>query len=76
MDTILPIGRGQRQLILGDRYTGKSTIYLSLLLYSNVIGTIGSFDGFGAKRIFGCYISISQNLNKLLGIILCLVQIE
>ena len=30
VDSILPVGRGQRQLILGDRYTGKTSIYLSL----------------------------------------------
>ena len=24
VDTILPIGRGQRQLIIGDRFTGKT----------------------------------------------------
>ena len=26
VDTILPIGRGQRQLIIGDRFTGKTTV--------------------------------------------------
>jgi len=26
VDTILPIGRGQRQLIIGDRFTGKTCI--------------------------------------------------
>ena len=25
VDTILPIGRGQRQVIIGDRFTGKLT---------------------------------------------------
>ena len=25
VDSILPVGRGQRQLILGDRYTGKTS---------------------------------------------------
>ncbi len=25
-DIMLPIGRGQRQLIIGDRHTGKTTI--------------------------------------------------
>jgi len=28
VDTILPIGRGQRQLIIGGRFTGKTSIYL------------------------------------------------
>ena len=76
IDTTLSIGRGQRQSILGDRYTGKSSIYLSLLLYSNSIGTVGSIDGFGTKRLFGCYISISQNLNKLYQILISLVVIN
>ena len=29
VDTILPIGRGQRQLIIGDRFTGKTSIYFN-----------------------------------------------
>jgi len=35
VDSILPVGRGQRQLILGDRYTGKTSIFLSLLITLN-----------------------------------------
>ena len=34
VDTILPIGRGQRQLIIGDRFTGKSNEIYSLMLHS------------------------------------------
>ena len=26
IDAILPIGRGQRQLIIGDRFTGKTSV--------------------------------------------------
>ena len=65
VDSILPVGRGQRQLILGDRYTGKTTIYLSLLLHCNYLSISGSIDGLGTKRIFGIYIGINQNLSKL-----------
>ena len=31
VDTILPIGRGQRQLIIGDRFTGKTSIYIQFI---------------------------------------------
>ena len=65
IDSILAIGRGQRQLILGDRYTGKTSIYLSLILKLNIINIIGSIDGLGTRRIFGIYIGINQNLSKL-----------
>ena len=32
VDSMIAVGRGQRQLILGDRYTGKTSLFLSLLL--------------------------------------------
>ena len=55
IDSILCVGRGQRQLILGDRYTGKTSIFLSLLLVINSCSNIGCIDGFGTKRLFGVY---------------------
>ncbi len=61
VDSILPVGRGQRQLILGDRYTGKTTIYLSLPLHSNYLSLLGSIEGLGTKRIFGIYIGTVIN---------------
>ncbi len=33
IDSILPIGKGQRQLIIGDRMTGKTSIALDTILY-------------------------------------------
>ena len=65
VDSILPIGKGQRQLILGDRYTGKTSIFLSFLITSNRFNFLGSMDGFGTKRLFALYIGINQNLSKL-----------
>ena len=65
VDSILPVGRGQRQLILGDRYTGKTSCFLSVILNSALLNMIGSIDGFGSKRLFGLYIGLNQSLNKL-----------
>jgi F0F1-type ATP synthase alpha subunit len=65
VDSILPVGRGQRQLILGDRYTGKTSIFLSILLNASLLNLLGSVDGFGSKRSFCFYIGLSQSLNKL-----------
>ena len=75
VDSCLCIGRGQRQLILGDRYTGKTSIFLSLLISSSSSNTIGTINGFGTSRIFGIYIGISQNLSKLSSIIYTLNSI-
>ena len=44
---------------MGDRYTGKTSIYLSLLLHCNYLSLLGLIDGLGTKRIFGIYIGIS-----------------
>ena len=32
IDSMIPIGRGQRELIIGDRYTGKTTIVIDTIL--------------------------------------------
>ena len=65
VDRIIPVGLGQRQPILGDRYTGKTTISIPMLLYSSFISRLVGMDGFGTRRIIGSYIGISQNLSKL-----------
>ena len=65
VDSILPVGRGQRQLILGDRYTGKTSSFLSTSLQSSAMNISGSIDGFGTQRLFGLYVGSNQNLSKL-----------
>jgi len=65
VDTILPIGRGQRQLIIGDRFTGKTGIYLTTIINQNRNNFIKSVDGFGSKRLFGVYVAINQNLSRI-----------
>lgn len=64
VDAIIPVGRGQRQLILGDRYTGKSSLFISCLLYINSISNSITIDGLGSKRVYGMYIGINQNSSK------------
>lgn len=65
VDIILPIGRGQRQLILGDRGTGKTYIVIAVMIYNSRISYLSSIDGFGSKRLFGFYIGLNQNLSKI-----------
>jgi F-type H+-transporting ATPase subunit alpha len=65
VDALLPIGRGQRQLILGDRGTGKTSIFVCALYCANIVNSIATVEGFGAKRVFGLYIGIQVNLSKL-----------
>jgi F-type H+-transporting ATPase subunit alpha len=64
LDSILPVGRGQRQLILGDRYTGKTSTSSYSTIFLNSISSL-SINGCGTKRLFGLYIGINQNPSKL-----------
>ncbi|HKB19079.1 MAG TPA: F0F1 ATP synthase subunit alpha, partial [Candidatus Dormibacteraeota bacterium] len=49
IDAMIPIGRGQRELIIGDRFTGKTTV---------LIDTIINQKG---KDLFCIYVAIGQN---------------
>ena len=53
VDTILPIGRGQRQVIIGDRFTGKTSVYVNTMINQNRNNYLKSVEGFGSKRVFG-----------------------
>ena len=64
VDSILPIGRGQRQLLIGDRFTGKTNIYISTIMNQDRNNFIKSVDGFGSKRLFGIYVGIDQDLSR------------
>lgn len=52
IDSMIPIGRGQRELIIGDRFTGKSAI---------VIDTIIAQKG---QNMFCIYVAIGQKTSK------------
>jgi F-type H+-transporting ATPase subunit alpha len=64
-DALLPIGSGQRQLILGDRFIGKTSIYLTLVIVSGVFSYIVGMDGLGSRRLYAIYIGIGQSLTKI-----------
>jgi len=63
-------------LILGDRYTGKTPIFSSLLIKVNSNNILASIDGFGTKRLIAIYIGINLNLSKLCKIISSIAMIN
>lgn len=65
VDASLPIGRGQRELILGDRGTGKTSIVISCSSYASRINYLTTVDGLGSRRLFGFYIGLNQNLSRI-----------
>lgn len=53
LDTMIPVGRGQRQLVVGDRSTGKSELCLDMLcaLEPDVIGVYVGIGRRGADTV-------------------------
>ena len=50
IDSMIPIGRGQRELIVGDRQTGKTTIALDTILNQHDTGVICVYVAIGQKN--------------------------
>jgi len=60
IDAIIPIGRGQRQLIIGDKTTGKSAIALSTIINQKHEDVVCVYVAIGQKRSF-----VSQTISTL-----------
>ena len=50
IDAMIPIGRGQRELIIGDRQTGKTAIALDTIINSKGKNLICIYNAIGQKR--------------------------
>jgi len=50
IDSMIPIGRGQRELIIGDRQTGKTAICLDTIINQKDTGVICIYVAIGQKR--------------------------
>ena len=62
IDSMIPIGRGQRELIIGDRQTGKTTIAVDTILNQKYTGVICIYVAIGQKRT--SVVQIAQELGK------------
>lgn len=50
VDAMIPIGRGQRELIIGDRQTGKTTIAIDTIMNQKGTGVICVYVAIGQKE--------------------------
>lgn len=61
IDSMIPIGRGQRELIIGDRATGKTTIAIDTIINQAVINRQGLASGKADFRpVYSIYVAIGQ----------------
>jgi F-type H+/Na+-transporting ATPase subunit alpha len=50
IDAMIPIGRGQRELIIGDRQTGKTAVAIDTILNQTSTGVICIYNAIGQKQ--------------------------
>jgi F-type H+-transporting ATPase subunit alpha len=56
IDSMIPIGRGQRELIIGDRQTGKTAVALDTIINQKAINAGGD----ESKKLYCIYVCIGQ----------------
>ncbi|MBX5444015.1 F0F1 ATP synthase subunit alpha [Sphaerobacter sp.] len=50
IDSMIPIGRGQRELIIGDRQTGKTAVALDTIINQRDTGVVSIYVAIGQKQ--------------------------
>lgn len=60
IDAMVPVGRGQRELIIGDRQTGKTAVAIDTIINQKGTGVICIYVAIGQKRA-----SVAQVVEKL-----------
>ena len=58
VDSLIPIGRGQRELIIGDRQTGKTAVALDAILNQKTYNDAAGSDE--SKKLYCVYVAIGQ----------------
>lgn len=62
IDAMIPIGRGQRELVIGDRQTGKTAICIDTILNQKEFYDAG-------KPVYCIYVAIGQKASTVAGVI-------
>ncbi|MBC7488081.1 MAG: F0F1 ATP synthase subunit alpha [Cytophagaceae bacterium] len=62
IDSMIPIGRGQRELIIGDRQTGKSTVAIDAIINQKEFYDKG-------EPVYCIYVAIGQKASTVAGVV-------
>jgi F-type H+-transporting ATPase subunit alpha len=58
IDAMIPVGRGQRELIIGDRQTGKTAVALDTILNQKAYNDAAGSDE--SKKLYCIYVAVGQ----------------
>ncbi len=56
IDSLIPIGRGQRELVIGDRQTGKTAVIIDTIINQKPINASGD----ESKKLYTIYVAVGQ----------------
>jgi F-type H+-transporting ATPase subunit alpha len=56
IDALIPIGRGQRELVIGDRQTGKTAVIIDTILNQKAINASGD----ESRKLYCIYVAVGQ----------------
>ena len=70
IDSMVPVGRGQRELIIGDRSTGKTTIGVDTMINQSRINKQGRASGdAGFRPVYNIYVAVGQKQSNIARVI-------
>jgi F-type H+-transporting ATPase subunit alpha len=72
IDSLIPIGRGQRELIIGDRQTGKTAIAIDTFINQKPVNEAAGKDD--SKKLFCIYVAIGQKRSTVAQIVRALEE--
>ncbi|MFN9164014.1 MAG: F0F1 ATP synthase subunit alpha, partial [Alphaproteobacteria bacterium] len=70
VDSLIPVGRGQRELIIGDRQTGKTAIALDTIINQKSVNASGDEK----QKLYCIYVAIGQKRSTVAQIVKTLEQ--
>ncbi len=66
IDSLIPVGRGQRELIIGDRQTGKTAIILDTIINQKSVNEAAKDE---SEKLYCVYVAIGQKRSSVAQIV-------
>ncbi|KAL1508504.1 hypothetical protein AB1Y20_004605 [Prymnesium parvum] len=72
VDSLVPVGRGQRELIIGDRQTGKTAVAIDTIINQKGVNKLGD----KSKSLYCIYVAIGQKRSTIAQLMKTLIDAE
>ncbi len=72
LDALVPVGRGQRELIIGDRQTGKTAVAIDTFINQKATNSAAGDDD--SKKLFCIYVAVGQKRSTVAQIVRALEE--